>query len=95
MSGLQTAIRFIPNVVIGLFTGVFTGYLVHRLPINIFFTASSLISMAGPLIMALINPAWSYWIAAFWALIVAPTAQDGRSQVCGQATGLIRMLTVG
>ena len=76
-SGLQTAIWFIPNVLIGLFTGLFTGCLVHWLPINIFVTLACLISAAAPLIIALIHPNWSFWIAAFWTLVFSPIAQDG------------------
>ncbi|TAQ85521.1 hypothetical protein B7494_g6177 [Chlorociboria aeruginascens] len=76
LSSLQAAIRYIPNGLIGIVTNFLTGPLLDRLPINFLVTISCLLSTAGPLIMSVINPNWSYWIAGFWALLLLPTAQD-------------------
>ncbi|KAL9113468.1 MAG: hypothetical protein Q9227_002509 [Pyrenula ochraceoflavens] len=76
LSPLQAAIRYIPNGVIGIVTNFLVGPLVHRLPINFLVTTACLLSAAGPLIMALISPSWSYWTASFWSLLLLPTAQD-------------------
>lgn len=82
---MQAAIRYIPNGLIGIVTNFITGPLVDRLPINFFVTISCVLSTAGPLIMALIHPSWSYWIGSFWSLLLLPTAQDGKLARMGLA----------
>ncbi|KAH7191483.1 major facilitator superfamily domain-containing protein [Fusarium oxysporum] len=37
---------------------------------------SSLLSSASPLLMAVINPSWSYWVGAFFAQILLPFSID-------------------
>jgi hypothetical protein len=79
LSAIQAALRFLPNVVFGVVVNIATGMLVHRLPTNIFVVSVSIISTAAPLLMALVNPSWSFWLCTFWAVLVVPTAQDGMS----------------
>jgi len=38
--------------------------------------SACLISCSAPLIMALIDPAWPYWYAAFWAVLLSPISAD-------------------
>jgi MFS family permease len=48
-------------------TNVSTGYFVNRMPVLWVVLVSSGLSAISPLLMALINPQWSYWYAAFFA----------------------------
>ncbi|KAF2188433.1 MFS general substrate transporter [Zopfia rhizophila CBS 207.26] len=76
LSALDSALRFLPNVLFGVVVNLATGLLVHRLPTNIFVVTVSVISTVSPLLMAIVSPSWSFWICTFWAVLVVPTAQD-------------------
>ena len=76
LSATQTSLRFLPNVLAGAAANIVTGLLVHKVSALHLVLASSLISAGGPLLMALINPQWSYWYAAFWAVLLCPLSAD-------------------
>ena len=60
----------------GVLTNVFTGFVVNRLPVIRVVLVASALSAASPLIMALINPKWLYWDAAFIAQVLQPLCPD-------------------
>lgn len=83
LTPLATSIRFLPNVIAGSILNVTTGLLVHRLPVNYLVVAISGICAISPLLMALINPAWTWWACAFWAMLLLPIAVDGELLAIG------------
>ena len=78
MSPIGSSLRFLPNVIVGSILNITTGLIVHRVPVSLFVVLTSAICAISPLLMALINPAWSWWWCAFWAMLVLPLSIDGR-----------------
>ncbi|KAL7755402.1 hypothetical protein ACKLNR_014500 [Fusarium oxysporum f. sp. zingiberi] len=76
LSALQAAIRILPSTVVGLALNLATGLVVDRIPAVWLVAVTSLISSGSPLLMALIQPSWSYWICAFFAQILLPFSID-------------------
>ncbi|BDD58358.1 hypothetical protein MAP00_003641 [Monascus purpureus] len=76
LSGFQSALRFLPNVIIGVLLNLGTGLLVHRVHANHLVLVSSLLSAGSPLLMAIIDPQWSWWYCAFWAVLLSPLSAD-------------------
>ncbi|KAM0270251.1 hypothetical protein ACHAQH_009491 [Verticillium albo-atrum] len=76
LSALEAAIRFFPEVVVGIVLNLFTGLFVHKINASYLITISSVLTCAAPLIMALIDPAWNFWVAAFWAALTCPFGVD-------------------
>jgi hypothetical protein len=66
LSAFQAALRFLPNIVIGIVLNVGTGLLVHRLHANHLVLVSTVLSAGSPLLMAIINPSWSWWYRPFF-----------------------------
>lgn len=77
---MQAAIRFLPNVFIGILLNLGTGLLVHRLHADRLVLVTSLLSAGSPLLMAIIDPEWSWWYCAFWAVLLGPLSADGEFQ---------------
>lgn len=63
-------------VVTGSATNFLTGYLVKRVRADILVISGAAISAIAPLLMAIINPAWSYWTCAFLATALSPICVD-------------------
>ncbi|OBT39729.1 hypothetical protein VE00_09844 [Pseudogymnoascus sp. WSF 3629] len=76
LSAIQTSLRFLPMVITGTGTNFLTGWLVKRVRADILVLASACISALSPLLMAIINPASSYWTYAFFATACAPICAD-------------------
>lgn len=76
LSALQTSIRFLPMVVTGAATNFLTGWLVKHVRADILVLASAAITALSPLLLALINPKWSYWACAFIATACTPICAD-------------------
>lgn len=76
LSAFATSLRFLPLVVSGVLANIATGVLVRHVRADFLIAGSVLISAATPLIMALADPAASYWKAAFVATFLSPIAAD-------------------
>ncbi|CAG8397601.1 unnamed protein product [Penicillium salamii] len=76
LSAFQAALRFLPNVVIGILLNVGTGLLVHRLHADHLVLVTTFLSAGSPLLMAIIDPTWSWWYCAFWAVLLSPLSAD-------------------
>ncbi|KAF1964668.1 integral membrane protein [Bimuria novae-zelandiae CBS 107.79] len=75
-STLTTSLYLLPNLVTGVFINLTVGLVVHRIPARWLVSASAFICACSPLMMALVNPAWSYWYLEFWAQVFAPFSGD-------------------
>lgn len=76
LSAIQTSIRFLPMVVTGSCTNFLTGWLVKRVRADVLVLSSAAITAVAPLLMAIIDPSWSYWSCAFFATACAPVCAD-------------------
>lgn len=54
-----------------------TGLFVHRLRANYLVLITSILSAGSPLLMAIIDPKWSWWYCVFWAMLLGPLSADG------------------
>jgi hypothetical protein len=77
LPALQASIRILPSLVVGGVMNFATGIFVDRIPANWLVLGTTIISAASPLLMALIDPNWVYWRAAFPAQVLFPIAVDG------------------
>ncbi|EFR04066.1 integral membrane protein [Nannizzia gypsea CBS 118893] len=76
LSPFDTSIRLLPNVIIGIILNLSTGLFVHLVRVNYLVIVVSLVAAIAPLLMAIIDPSWNYWICAFWGVLLGPVAID-------------------
>lgn len=76
LSGLEAAIRFLPEIAAGVLLNLCTGLFVHKVHVSHLITVTSILTVVSPLLMALINPASGYWIGSFWAVLLCPFNVD-------------------
>lgn len=76
ISVLETALRFIPTPITGLLSALVTGMVLHRIRADAIINITIMISAISPLIMALVNPSWTYWRCAFIAICLNSIAAD-------------------
>ena len=81
LPALQSSIRFIPHIIVGLSTNIVTGFLISRVQVRTLVVVSAVITMAAPLIMATTDVNRSYWLGAFWGLLLSPVNPDGELSV--------------
>lgn len=63
-------------VVTGAAANFVTGWLVKRVRADILVLGSGAITSISPLLMAIVNPEWSYWTCAFFATAFTPICAD-------------------
>lgn len=76
LSAIQTSVRFVPMVVTGTAVNIATGWLVKRVRADVLVWSAALITTTSPILMALVNPAWSYWACTFIAVACSPVCSD-------------------
>ncbi|KAH8884408.1 putative transporter [Thozetella sp. PMI_491] len=76
LTALEAAIRFLPNIVLGVALNFATGMLVHKIRADYLVLITTFLSAASPLLMAVIDPGWSFWYCAFWAVLASPLSAD-------------------
>ncbi|KAF4965731.1 hypothetical protein FSARC_6514 [Fusarium sarcochroum] len=76
LSALDAAIRILPSVVVGVALNFTTGLVVHKIPAIWLIVTTSVLTAISPLLMALTNPAWTYWTSAFFAQALMPFSVD-------------------
>ncbi|KAK1963868.1 MFS general substrate transporter [Colletotrichum sublineola] len=76
LSAIETSVRFIPNIAIGIVQTLAVGLVLHRTSVYWVVFVACLLTALSPLLMALNNPASSYWYAAFWAVLLSPISGD-------------------
>lgn len=76
LSALQASLRILPNMLLGVATNFLTGYFIDKIKAIYAVLISSALCAGAPLLMAVINPSWSYWTAAFEAQLLSPLSAD-------------------
>jgi MFS family permease len=75
-SAIQASLRILPSMVVAVFLEVTTGYMIDRAPVFWLVLITTFLTSGSPLLMALINPRWSYWKGEFFAQLLAPVGGD-------------------
>ncbi|KAM7211863.1 Major facilitator superfamily domain containing protein [Rhypophila decipiens] len=76
LDALQSSLRLLPSVIVGMICNICTGTFIHRIRPLYLVLGSSVLCAGAPLLMALIDPAWPYWYAAFPAQLLLPLSVD-------------------
>lgn len=76
LSVIETSLRFIPTPVTGLLSALVTGMVLHHFRADAIMNITTVISALSPLLMALVNPSWTYWRCAFIAICLNSIAAD-------------------
>ncbi|KAL9037342.1 MAG: hypothetical protein Q9214_005744 [Letrouitia sp. 1 TL-2023] len=78
LSPIETAVRYMPNIVAGSTLNILTGLIVHRIAVNRYVVIISALCSVSPLLMAVIHVDWSWWLAGFWVNLLLPISVDGK-----------------
>ncbi|KAF2269679.1 integral membrane protein [Lojkania enalia] len=76
LNALQTALRFLPMVVAGLVTNIVAAMIMDRVNAGLIGLVGGVVSAAAPLLFALQDPSWSYWVSAFPGMLINVISTD-------------------
>ncbi|KAI9158883.1 MFS-type transporter 1 [Paramyrothecium foliicola] len=76
LSALQASIRILPSLVVGIVLNLCVGLFIHKLPVLWLVATSSILCACSPLLMATVQPQWTYWANAFVAQLLQPVSAD-------------------
>ncbi|OLN81928.1 putative MFS-type transporter C1683.03c-like protein 2 [Colletotrichum chlorophyti] len=76
LSALDTSVRFLPAPVGGVLASVVAGLVVHRVRADVAILISVALAALSPLLMAIVDPAWSYWVCIFFAMLTNAVGAD-------------------
>ncbi|KIX05106.1 uncharacterized protein Z518_05978 [Rhinocladiella mackenziei CBS 650.93] len=71
-----TSLQLLPNVVVGVVIGLSCGLFVDKVAAGWLVTLTSILCACAPLLMAVMDPKWTYWYVAFWAQALSPFSVD-------------------
>ncbi|KAH7308629.1 major facilitator superfamily domain-containing protein [Stachybotrys elegans] len=72
LSALQSSLRILPSLAVGILVGITSGFFVDRIRALWLVSVSAALTAGSPLLMALIQPSWPYWTGAFQAQLLCP-----------------------
>jgi hypothetical protein len=81
LSPVQTSLRILPEIVVGVILDVMTGVIVQHVHAGYLLLFASLLSSVSPLLMAVIHISWPYWWCGFWAVSLSAFVVDGKYAV--------------
>ncbi|KAF5667335.1 aminotriazole resistance protein [Fusarium heterosporum] len=76
LSALQSSLRFLPHVIMGLTVNIVTGILIAKVNVRTLAVVSALITMIAAPLMATVDVGENYWLAPFWAMFLSPVNPD-------------------
>lgn len=76
ISAIQTSLRFLPAPISGTLANIVIGLIVHRVRADWAVIVGTVITCIAPLLMAIIQPEWTYWSCAFLAVFFNPVGAD-------------------
>jgi MFS family permease len=76
LTALQSSIRFLPHVVMGIGANILTGLLIAKVSVRTLTVGSGLVTMVAAPLMATVPVGQSYWFSPFWALFLSPMNPD-------------------
>ncbi|KAL4965481.1 major facilitator superfamily domain-containing protein [Aspergillus stella-maris] len=75
-SAFHSSLMFLPMVIAGAITNIFTGYTVDKISVGVLVFVSALLSTVSPIIMALVRPEGGYWAGPFVGMLLSPVHSD-------------------
>lgn len=76
LTAIDTSVRFLPAPVGGVLANIVAGLVVHRVRADLAILIAVALACLSPLLMAIADPAWSYWICVFWAMFMNAIGAD-------------------
>ncbi|EEH21714.2 hypothetical protein PABG_03930 [Paracoccidioides brasiliensis Pb03] len=76
LSALQSSLRFLAHVMMGVSANIATAYLISRVKVRTLAVVSALATMIAPILMATVEVKENYWFRPFWALFLSPVNPD-------------------
>ncbi|ORY11802.1 major facilitator superfamily domain-containing protein [Clohesyomyces aquaticus] len=76
ISALRASIQFLPAPIVGTFSNIVIGLLVHLVRADWLIVFGTGLTCLAALLMAVIQPEWSYWACAFPAIVLNPPGAD-------------------
>ena len=76
VSPISTSLRLLPSLVVGTLVGLTVGLFVDKVSARWLVAISSGLCACAALMMALVNPYWSYWYLQFLAQVLSPLSGD-------------------
>ncbi|KAF2272125.1 MFS general substrate transporter [Westerdykella ornata] len=76
VSALETSVRFLPAPISGALSNVVMGLIAHRVKADRAVIFGIILTTGACLLMAVIQPSWSYWACAFPAVFLNPIGAD-------------------
>ncbi|RSL50759.1 hypothetical protein CEP53_008698 [Fusarium sp. AF-6] len=76
LSALQSSLRFLPHVIMGVAVNIITGLLIARVKVRTLAVVSALITMVASPLMATVDVGENYRLAPFWAMFLSPVNPD-------------------
>jgi nitrate/nitrite transporter NarK len=73
---IGTSLKLLPSLLVGAAINLSVGLFVDKVPARWLVAVSSLLCAGAPLMMALVDPDWSYWYMQFWAQLLSPLSGD-------------------
>ncbi|KAM0551285.1 hypothetical protein ACHAPJ_008388 [Fusarium lateritium] len=85
LSALQSSLRFLPHVIMGVAVNIITGILIAKVKVRTLAVISALITMVAAPLMATVDVGENYWLAPFWAMFLSPVNPDVSNLVISDA----------
>lgn len=76
ISAIQTSIRFLPAPIAGALANLVMGLIAHKVRADWAVSVGVALTSIGALLMCIIQPQWSYWACAFFAVFLNPMGAD-------------------
>ncbi|KAF2478124.1 MFS general substrate transporter [Lindgomyces ingoldianus] len=76
ISAIQSSIRFLPAPISGALANLVMGLIAHKVRADWAVLFGTLMTCLGALLMAVIQPQWTYWVCAFPAMFLNPIGAD-------------------
>ncbi|KAK0737991.1 major facilitator superfamily domain-containing protein [Schizothecium vesticola] len=76
LSAMQSSVRMVPAMVVATLMVLTTGLFIHKISPVYLVLPTSFLCAGAPLLMALNQPEWPYWYAAFPAQALQPMSAD-------------------
>ncbi|KAH7118903.1 major facilitator superfamily domain-containing protein [Dendryphion nanum] len=76
ISAIQTSLRFLPAPISGALCNLAMGLIAHKVRADWIVTVGLTCTTVASLLMAVIQPEWSYWACAFPAVLLNPIGAD-------------------
>ncbi|KAF2178367.1 hypothetical protein K469DRAFT_754653 [Zopfia rhizophila CBS 207.26] len=76
LSAVDTSVRSLPNVPIGIVLSIVTNMVLHKYSAYWIILCTTFVSAVSPILLAVIELQWLYWYPLFWAILMSSLDGD-------------------